>query len=70
MFHAVLCTASSHLDIIRGERDNPITQFHRQNTLRLLLDSVSKVGDMPDASIAATMYLWHYEVSQSQQISL
>jgi hypothetical protein len=65
MFHAVLFAASSHLDVIRKERDNPITHYHRRNTVRLLRDSISRSGKVPDASIVATMYLWHYEVSQS-----
>lgn len=63
MFHAVLYAASSHLDLIRMERDNSITHYHRRNTVRLVLGSISESGKVPDTSIAATMYLWHYEVS-------
>ena len=64
MFHAVLLAASSHLDVIRREQGNPITYYHQENTVRLLLDNISECGKMPDTSIAATMYLWYYEVSK------
>jgi hypothetical protein len=64
MFHAVLLAASSHLDVIRREQDNPITHYHQHNTVRLLLDNISECGKVPDTSIAATMYLWYYEVSK------
>jgi hypothetical protein len=62
MFHAVLFAASSHLDVIRREQDNPITHYHRRHTVQLLLGSISNSGKVPSTSIAATMYLWHYEV--------
>lgn len=44
MFHAVLLTASSHLDTVRGEWDNQITCFHRRSTTKLLLSNISSWG--------------------------
>lgn len=64
MFHAVLFAASPHLDIIRRERDNPITYYHRHNAVQLLLSNISKCKVVPDTSIAATVHLWQYDVSQ------
>jgi hypothetical protein len=65
MFNAVLLAASSHLDFIRRETDNPITQYHYRSTLRLLSHSISRGGQLSHALIAATVHLWHYEVSMS-----
>ena len=69
LFHAVLFAASSHLDVIRREQDNPITHYHRRNTVQLLLSNISENGTVRNTSIAATMYLWHYEVWKSTYIA-
>lgn len=63
MFHAVLFAASSHLDVIRMEHNNPITYYHHRNTVRLLTSNISKSSRVPEAWIAATLHLWHYDVS-------
>lgn len=65
MFHAVLLAASSHLDVIRKELNNPITDYHRRNTVQLLVNNISSSEKIPYTSMAATMYLWQYDVSQS-----
>lgn len=65
MFNAVLLAASSHLDFIRRDADNPITQYHYRSTLRLLSQRLSRGGQLPESLIAATVHLWHYEVSMS-----
>lgn len=65
MFNAVLLAASSHLDFIRRDTDNPITLYHYRSTLRLLSHRLSMGGQLSEALIAATMHLWHYEVSMS-----
>ncbi|CAM1509723.1 Fc.00g000580.m01.CDS01 [Cosmosporella sp. VM-42] len=61
MFHGILFAASSHLEVLRGERDNPITHFHRRHATQLLLEYISSSQRLHHTSIAAAMYLWHYE---------
>ncbi|KAL6897434.1 hypothetical protein GGI43DRAFT_409118 [Trichoderma evansii] len=61
MFHGILFAASSHLEVIRGESGNPITHYHRQQAIKLLLENISQSRNVSDTSIATAMYLWHYE---------
>jgi hypothetical protein len=64
MFHAILFAASSYLDVIRNESNNPVTHYHHRSTIRTLHNSISAGGPLPATSIAAAMHLWHYEVSK------
>ncbi|KAK9312479.1 hypothetical protein V1522DRAFT_438361 [Lipomyces starkeyi] len=61
MFHGILFAASSHLDVLRGERDNPVTHYHRRNATRQLINNISSPQKLPDTTVAAALYLWHYE---------
>lgn len=65
MFHSILFAASTHLDKIRKEHDNPITHYHRRNAIQLLLQGISQNDKVPNTSVAAALYLWLYEVSES-----
>lgn len=65
MFHALLFAASSHIDVLRNEHDNPVTHYHRSSAMRLVLSSISSGKSIPLTVIAATTFLWHYEVSNT-----
>jgi hypothetical protein len=63
MFHAFLFAASSHLDVLRGEHDSPVTIFHRGQAIRLVNDTLAHLdAELPDTIIAATMTLGQFEV--------
>ncbi|KAH8810865.1 hypothetical protein F5884DRAFT_749272 [Xylogone sp. PMI_703] len=62
MFHAALFAASSHIDVLRNECDNPITNYHRCGTRQFLVNSISSSRPLPLTAIAATTFLWHYEL--------
>lgn len=68
MFHSILFAASTHLDKIRKEHDSPITHYHRRNAIQLLLQAISQNDKVPDTSVAAALYLWLYEVSESPRL--
>lgn len=36
MFHGVLYVAPAHHDLINGDNDNPATNFHRAESIRLV----------------------------------
>lgn len=69
IFHGILFAASSHLDVLRGETDNPVTHYHRQHATRLLLDHISSSHKVSVTAVATAMYLWHYEVRKSDGAS-
>ncbi|KUL91607.1 hypothetical protein ZTR_01513 [Talaromyces verruculosus] len=62
MFHGVMYAASANLDLINGERDNPVTNFHRAEAIRLVQETISVLGphdNLPLAVLAATWALAH-----------
>ncbi|KAH8807127.1 hypothetical protein F5884DRAFT_788585 [Xylogone sp. PMI_703] len=65
MFHAVLFSISSRIDVLRAEKDNPVTFYHRCCATRLLLDNISSGRTPSLPTIVATTYLWHYETISS-----
>jgi hypothetical protein len=65
MFHGVMYAASANLDLINGERDNPVTNFHRAEAIRLVQETISVLGphdNLPLAVLAATWALAHVAV--------
>ncbi|CAH0051065.1 unnamed protein product [Clonostachys solani] len=62
IFHGILFAASSHLDVLRGEVDNPVTEYHRRHAVKLLLDHISSSERVSVTAVATATYLWHYEV--------
>lgn len=69
MFHSILFAASSYLDVLRNEHDNPVTYYHYLSTIRMLKDRITGDGPLSATSIAAAMHLWHYKVSESLHIA-
>ncbi|CAG9990635.1 unnamed protein product [Clonostachys byssicola] len=65
IFHGILFAASSHLDVLRGEVDNPVTEYHRRHAIKLLLDHISSSDRVSVTAVATATYLWHYEAMNS-----
>ncbi|CAG9942571.1 unnamed protein product [Clonostachys rosea f. rosea IK726] len=65
IFHGILFAASSHLDVLRGEIDNPVTEYHRRHAVKLLLDHISSSERVSVTAVATATYLWHYETMNS-----
>ncbi|KAH7307995.1 hypothetical protein B0I35DRAFT_442620 [Stachybotrys elegans] len=61
MFHAILFAASSHLEMLRRENSSPVTNYHRHQVTSALVKQISSSAKVLDTSIAAALYLWHYE---------
>ncbi|KAE8549597.1 hypothetical protein EYB25_008119 [Talaromyces marneffei] len=62
MFHGVMYAASANLDLINGEHDNPVTNFHRAEAIRLVQRTISFLephDELPLAVLAATWALAH-----------
>lgn len=65
MFHGVMYAASANLDLINGENDNPVTNYHRAEAIRLVQETISVLGphdNLPLAVLAATWTLAHVAV--------
>lgn len=65
MFHGVMYAASANLDLINGEHDNPVTNFHRAEAIRLVQRTISFLephDELPLAVLAATWALAHVAV--------
>jgi hypothetical protein len=65
MFHGVMYAASANLDLINGEHDNPVTNFHRAEAIRLVQETISVLeshDNLPIAVLAATWALAHVAV--------
>lgn len=65
MFHGVLYAASAHLDLINGDNDNPVTNFHRAESIRLVnatLSHLESQDDLPVTVLATTWVLSHIAV--------
>ncbi|VUC30645.1 unnamed protein product [Clonostachys rosea] len=65
IFHGILFAASSHLDVLRGEVENPVTEYHRQHAVKLLLNHISSSETVSVTAVATATYLWHYEAMSS-----
>lgn len=59
LFHATLFSTSAFLDFAQGMRDNPVTTYHKAETIRMVQDAISKSDSdgLPDSIITATTYL-------------
>lgn len=65
MFHGVLYAASANLDLINGEHDNPVTNYHRAEAIRLVQETISSLQsheNLPFTVLAATWALAHVAV--------
>lgn len=65
MFHGVMYAASANLDLINEEHDNPVTNFHRAEAIRLVQETISVLGphdNLPLGVLAATWALAHVAV--------
>lgn len=64
LFHALLFSASCHLDVLRGGRDNPVTLYHYGESIRFVNKSLSCIAEvgLPNTTIAATLALGHFNV--------
>lgn len=65
MFHGILYAASANLDLINGEYDNPVTNFHRLEAIRLINGTLSRLeshDNLPLTVLATTWALAHVAV--------
>lgn len=67
LFHATIYSISAHLDIIQGSPDNPVTIYHKTETLRLIREAIanSNHSSLSTSVIAATLHLLYFSVSQT-----
>lgn len=67
MFHASLYAASAHLDAARHDCDNPITLYHKSETLRYIRQRIAQsqegIDKGLDEAIAGVVPLAFFAVS-------
>jgi hypothetical protein len=64
LFHATLYSTSAHMDIMQGVVDNPVTIYHKIESLRLIREAISSsdTQSIPNNVIAATLHLMYFAV--------
>jgi hypothetical protein len=67
LFHATLYSTSAYKDITHGSLDNPVTMFHKTETLRLIREAIanSDHNNLPTSVVAATLHLLYFSVSNA-----
>lgn len=67
MFHASMYAASAHLDAARNDCDNPITLYHKSETLHHIRQRIAQsqdgIGEGLDGAIAGVIPLAFFAVS-------
>ncbi|KAL3478471.1 hypothetical protein BJX99DRAFT_104448 [Aspergillus californicus] len=62
LFHATLFATSSFLDIMERREDNPVTHYHKYETIRLVQQAISNSDSagLSEMDIVATTYLVYF----------
>jgi hypothetical protein len=65
LFHATLYSTSAYMDITHGSADNPVTMYHKTETLRLIREAIanSDHSSLSTSVVAATLHLLYFSVS-------
>lgn len=67
LFHATLYSASAYMDITHGSPGNPVTMYHKTETLRLIREAIAMSGhrSLSTSVVAATLHLLYFSVSNA-----
>ncbi|KAH8690250.1 hypothetical protein BGW36DRAFT_466147 [Talaromyces proteolyticus] len=62
LFHATLYSTSAHMDITHDTPENPVTTYHKTETLRLIREAIanSDHSSLPTSVVAATLHLLYF----------
>lgn len=67
LFHATLYSTSAYMDITQGSPDNPVTMYHKTETLRLIREAIANTdhSSLSTSVVAATLHLLYFSVSDA-----
>lgn len=68
LFHATIYSTSAHIDITHGTPENPVTTYHKTETLRLIREAITNSDhhrSLSTSVVAATLHLLYFAVSNA-----